>query len=168
MDHKIDKFPRSGLGYDVHAFDEDVSDQNFVTLGGVQISHDKKLKGHSDADVALHALTDAILGAICAGDIGQHFPPSDPQWKGKDSRHFLAHAKTLVEEKDGKILHVDVTLVCQSPKVGPHREAIKSVIADVLDLNIQNVSVKATTTEGLGFAGRAEGIAAYAVATVYA
>ena len=161
MTDKIGKF---GIGYDVHAFDRDAKDVTHIVLGGVKIPHDHKLKGHSDADVVLHAITDAILGAIGAGDIGEHFPPSDPEWKGKDSAHFLKHAADLVVKKDGIIMHIDMTIVCERPKIGPHKAAIKSRISEILGVN--SISVKATTTEGLGFTGRREGIACYAVASV--
>ncbi|MDZ4738018.1 MAG: bifunctional 2-C-methyl-D-erythritol 4-phosphate cytidylyltransferase/2-C-methyl-D-erythritol 2,4-cyclodiphosphate synthase [Rhodospirillaceae bacterium] len=153
---------RTGFGYDVHRF----APGNAITLGGVRIPHDCGLDGHSDADVALHALTDAILGAIGAGDIGAHFPPSDMQWKGADSARFLAHAASLVRVRGGSIVHLDLTIVCERPKIGPHREAMVARIAAIAGLEPGRVSVKATTTEGLGFTGRSEGIAAQAVATV--
>ncbi|MDD3447059.1 MAG: bifunctional 2-C-methyl-D-erythritol 4-phosphate cytidylyltransferase/2-C-methyl-D-erythritol 2,4-cyclodiphosphate synthase [Zavarzinia sp.] len=153
---------RTGFGYDVHR----LGPGDGVWLGGVLIPHDKALIGHSDADVALHALTDALLGAIAAGDIGQHFPPSDPQWRGAPSHIFLAHAAKLVAARGGVIAHVDVTIICEKPKVGPHRAAISARIADILGIAAERVSVKATTTEGLGFAGRGEGIAVQAIATV--
>lgn len=153
---------RTGHGYDVHAFGPGDS----VALCGVRIAHDAGLAGHSDADVGLHALTDAVLGAIGAADIGAHFPPSDPRWRGAASDSFLRHASSLVAALDGVIAHVDVTLVCEAPKIGPHREAMAARIADILGLARSRVSVKATTTEGLGFTGRREGIAAYATATV--
>jgi 2-C-methyl-D-erythritol 4-phosphate cytidylyltransferase/2-C-methyl-D-erythritol 2,4-cyclodiphosphate synthase len=135
-------------------------------LGGIHVPHSRSLAGHSDADVALHALTDAILGAIGAGDIGRHFPPSDPQWKNKDSAAFLAHAAALVRKRDGLLAHCDVTIVCEAPKIGPHREAMRVRIAEILRIDIDRVSVKATTTEKLGFTGRGEGIAAQATATI--
>lgn len=153
---------RTGSGFDVHT----LGPGDGVWLGGVKIPHDQSLIGHSDADVALHAITDALLGAIAAGDIGQHFPPSDPQWKGADSSRFLAHAAGLVRARGGAIAHVDLTIICERPKVGPHRAAISSRIADILQIAPDRVSVKATTTERLGFTGRGEGIAAQAVATV--
>jgi 2-C-methyl-D-erythritol 4-phosphate cytidylyltransferase/2-C-methyl-D-erythritol 2,4-cyclodiphosphate synthase len=152
----------TATGFDVHAFAEG----DHVMLCGVAVPHEKGLAGHSDADVGLHALTDALLGAICSGDIGQHFPPSDPQWKGADSSLFLQHAARLVVEAGGRILHADVTLICEGPKIGPHREAMRARIAGILGLPVSRVSVKATTTERLGFAGRREGIAAMASATV--
>lgn len=152
-----------GNGFDVHRFAPGTG----VWLCGVPVPHDQGLEGHSDADVALHALTDAVLGAVGAGDIGAHFPPSDPQWKGASSDRFLAHARTLVEALGGKVVQVDVTLVCERPKVGPHRPAMRARVAEILGLPMARVSVKATTTEGLGFTGRREGIAAQATATVW-
>ena len=124
------------------------------------------LAGHSDADVGLHAVTDALLGAIGAGDIGSHFPPGDPQWRGADSAGFMQHAVELVTRRGGRIGHLDVTLICEAPKIGPHREAMRARIAAIAGIDIDRVSVKATTTEGLGFTGRGEGIAAQATATV--
>jgi 2-C-methyl-D-erythritol 4-phosphate cytidylyltransferase/2-C-methyl-D-erythritol 2,4-cyclodiphosphate synthase len=153
---------RTGTGYDVHRFAAGDS----VTICGVRIAHDQSLEGHSDADVGLHALTDAILGTIGAGDLGSHFPPGDPQWRGADSARFLGHAAGLVAAKGGRIAHVDVTLICERPKIAPHRAAMIARIAAILGLDEGRVSVKATTTEGLGFTGRREGIAAQAVATV--
>ncbi len=153
----------SGNGYDVHRFKAG----SFVWLCGVQIPHDAGLEGHSDADVALHALTDAILGAIAAGDIGHHFPPTDARWKGAASHLFLAHAVQLVSGLGGRIVNVDVTIICERPKIGPHRAALQARLAEILGLRQDRVSVKATTTEGLGFTGRREGIAAQAVANVW-
>lgn len=153
---------RVGNGFDVHRF----GPGDHVTLCGVRIAHGAGLVGHSDADVALHALTDAVLGAIAAGDIGRHFPPSDPRWKGADSGIFLRHAAGLARALGGEIAAVDVTIVCERPKVGPHRGAMTLAVAEMLDLPFERVSIKATTTEGLGFTGRAEGIAAQATATV--
>jgi 2-C-methyl-D-erythritol 4-phosphate cytidylyltransferase/2-C-methyl-D-erythritol 2,4-cyclodiphosphate synthase len=135
-------------------------------LCGVAVPHTAGLEGHSDADVGLHALTDAILGAIGEGDIGQHFPPSDPKWHGAASDRFLRHARALAETAGGRVVHVDVTLILEHPRVGPHREAMRARIAALLDLPPRRVSVKATTTERLGFLGRGEGIAAQATATV--
>ena len=135
-------------------------------LGGIKIEHDKGLSGHSDADVLLHALTDALLGTIAAGDIGDHFPPSDPQWRGVASSRFVEHAAALITEKGGIIQNVDMTIICEAPKIKPHRDAIRANIATMLNLDQDRVSVKATTTEGLGFAGRQEGIAAQAIATI--
>lgn len=153
---------RTAMGYDVHRLAEGEE----LWLGGVSIPHDRGLAGHSDADVALHALTDALLGTIAAGDIGQHFPPSDPQWRGVSSNRFLRHAAQLIEKAGGRIEHVDLTLICEAPKIGPYREAMRVRIGELLGIDIGRVSVKATTTERLGFAGRGEGIAAQAVATV--
>lgn len=153
---------RTGMGYDVHrlAAGED------LWLGGIQIEHDKGLAGHSDADVLLHALTDALLGTIAAGDIGDHFPPSDPQWRGAASARFVEYAASLVAEKGGTIHNVDMTIICEAPKIKPHRETIRRNIADILSIDVDRISIKATTTEGLGFAGRQEGIAAQAIATI--
>ena len=153
---------RTGFGFDVHAF----AAGEELWLGGILIPHSRGLSGHSDADVALHALTDAILGAIGEGDIGQHFPANDPQWRGAASWQFLEHARSLVDARGGRIDHVDLTIICEAPKIGPHRDEIRSRIACLLRLPQQRVSIKATTTERLGFAGRGEGIAAQAVATV--
>jgi 2-C-methyl-D-erythritol 4-phosphate cytidylyltransferase / 2-C-methyl-D-erythritol 2,4-cyclodiphosphate synthase len=153
---------RTGQGFDVHAF----GPGDRVWLCGVEVAHERGLVGHSDADVGLHALTDAILGALGAGDIGEHFPPSDPTWRGAPSHRFLRHAADLVANAGGSIAHVDVTLICERPKVGPHRAAMVARIAEILGLAPGRVSVKATTTEKLGFTGRGEGIAAQAVATV--
>nr|WP_047166275.1 bifunctional 2-C-methyl-D-erythritol 4-phosphate cytidylyltransferase/2-C-methyl-D-erythritol 2,4-cyclodiphosphate synthase [Sphingomonas sp. Y57] len=153
---------RSAMGFDVHGF----TAGDGVQLGGVRIAHDRALAGHSDADVALHALTDALLGTIAAGDIGSHFPPSDQRWKGVDSAMFLTHARDLVAAAGGIVDFVDLTIICEAPKIGPHREAIRHRIAELLGLAAGQVSVKATTTERLGFTGRREGIAAQAVATV--
>ena len=153
---------RTATGFDVHRLEEGEE----LWLGGVLIPHDRGLSGHSDADVALHALTDALLGTIAAGDIGTHFPPSDPQWKGADSARFLQHAASLIAARGGRIGFVDLTIICEAPKIGPHRAAMVARIADLLHLPPDRVSVKATTTERLGFTGRGEGIAAQAVATV--
>ena len=152
-----------GAAFEMHRF---ANAGDHVILCGVAVPHERGLEGHSDADVGLHALTDALLGCIAAGDIGQHFPPSDPQWKGASSDRFLAHAAELVAAKGGRIVHVDVTLICERPKVGPYREAMTARIAEILGLAADRVSVKATTTEQLGFTGRREGIAAQAMATV--
>lgn len=153
---------RIGQGFDAHRWGPGES----VWLCGVEIPHDQTLIGHSDADAGLHALTDALLGAIGAGDIGDHFPPTDPQWKGASSDRFLAHAAGMVRARGGRILNVDVTLICERPKVKPHREAMRARVAEILDLPLDAVSVKATTTEGMGFPGRGEGLAAQAVAGV--
>jgi 2-C-methyl-D-erythritol 4-phosphate cytidylyltransferase/2-C-methyl-D-erythritol 2,4-cyclodiphosphate synthase len=153
---------RTGTGFDVHRLAEGEE----LWLGGILIPHAKGLAGHSDADVALHALTDAILGAIAEGDIGTHFPPSDPQWRGAPSSRFLEHAAALVEQRGGRIEHVDVTIICEAPKIGPYRDAMRTRIAGLLRLAPGRISVKATTTERLGFTGRGEGIAAQAAATI--
>ena len=153
---------RTGQGFDVHRF----GPGDHVWLCGLKVEHTNGLVGHSDADVGLHALTDALLGAACLGDIGQHFPPSDERWRGAASHLFLTHAFHLIAERGGRIEHVDVTLICERPKVAPHREAMIARIAELLALDRTRVSVKATTTEGLGFTGRSEGIAAQAIATV--
>lgn len=150
---------RIGQGFDVHAFGEG----DHVMLGGVRVPHDRGILAHSDGDVALHALCDALLGALALGDIGRHFPPSDPQWKGADSRAFVRHCAGLLRERGWQAGNVDVTVICERPKVGPHATAMREVIAQDLGLEIDAVSVKATTTETLGFAGRGEGIAAQAV-----
>ena len=154
---------RVGQGFDVHRF----APGDSVQLCGVRIPHDRSLEGHSDADVGLHAATDAILGALAAGDIGQHFPPNDPRWRGSDSALFLRHAANLVSQAGGRVVHVDVTLICEAPRIDPHREAMVRRLGDILGLEPSRCSVKATTTERLGFTGRGEGIAAQAVATVW-
>ena len=153
---------RTGQGFDVHAFTE--GDQ--IWLGGVSIPHTKGLLGHSDADVLMHAITDAIYGALADGDIGSHFPPSDPQWKGAPSDIFLRHAAQRVRERGGMIAHVDGTVICEAPKVGPHRDAIRAKLAQIMGVDVSRVAVKATTSEQLGFTGRREGVAAMALATV--
>jgi 2-C-methyl-D-erythritol 4-phosphate cytidylyltransferase/2-C-methyl-D-erythritol 2,4-cyclodiphosphate synthase len=155
-------FTRTGMGYDVHR----LASGEELWLGGIRIEHDKGLVGHSDADVALHAITDALLGAMALGDIGEHFPPSDPQWRGADSARFLAHAASLVRAKGGEIANIDLTIICEAPKIGPHKAAIQQRIATILGVRGDQVGVKATTTERLGFTGRGEGIAAQAVANV--
>lgn len=158
---------RTGLGFDVHSFAANAAPGGgAIMLCGVPVPNAYTLVGHSDADVGLHAITDALLGTIGSGDIGSHFPPSDPQWRGADSAIFLKHAADLVTGQGGMIAHVDVTLVCERPKVGPHREAMRARLAEMLGIALSRVSVKATTTEKLGFLGRGEGIAAQAVATV--
>ena len=153
---------RVGTGYDVHR----LMPGEELWLCGVKIDHDRGLSGHSDADVAIHALVDALLGAIGAGDIGSHFPPSDPQWKGASSDRFLTHAVGLTADAGYRIGNVDLTLICEAPKIGPHREAMRARLAELLSTDLSAVSVKATTTEKLGFTGRSEGIAAQAVATL--
>jgi 2-C-methyl-D-erythritol 4-phosphate cytidylyltransferase/2-C-methyl-D-erythritol 2,4-cyclodiphosphate synthase len=156
---------RTGTGFDVHAFVSKTADRPLM-LCGVDVPHDKALGGHSDADVGLHALTDALLGAIGAGDIGDHFPPSDPQWKDKDSAHFLAHAVQMLVSAGGSIHNLDVTLICEEPKLSAHKQAMKARVAGICNVSEEQVNIKATTTEQLGFTGRKEGIAAQAVATV--
>lgn len=160
----LPRFPdiRTGNGYDVHAFEPG----DHVTLCGIAIPYQRKLSGHSDADVGLHALTDALLATCGAGDIGTHFPPSDPQWKGAASRIFVEHAARLVRERGGRIANADVTLICEAPRVGPHREAMTAALAAMLDIAPERISIKATTNEKLGFVGRGEGIAAIATASV--
>jgi 2-C-methyl-D-erythritol 4-phosphate cytidylyltransferase / 2-C-methyl-D-erythritol 2,4-cyclodiphosphate synthase len=153
---------RTAQGYDVHRFAADEE----LWLGGVLVPHDKGLSGHSDADVALHAITDALLGTIGAGDIGMHFPPSDPQWRGQRSARFLEHAAGLLAARGGVIDFIDLTIICEAPRIGPHRAAIRASVAAILKLPESCVSVKATTTERLGFTGRGEGMAAQAIATV--
>lgn len=154
---------RTASGFDVHRFS---TERGSVRLCGIDVPHEVKLEGHSDADVGLHALTDALLGTIAAGDIGSHFPPSDPQWKGADSAIFLQEAVRLVKEKGGSIVNLDLTIICERPKITPHREAMQKRVAEICDIEQDRVSIKATTTERLGFTGRSEGIAAQALATV--
>lgn len=153
---------RTGSGFDVHAF----GPGGHVMLGGVKIANSQALVGHSDADVLLHAITDALLGTIGEGDIGKHFPPSDQEWRGASSDRFLAHAVSLVAARGGRIAHLDATILCETPKIGPHADAIRKSIAAIANIDISRISIKATTTEGLGFLGRGEGIAALATATV--
>lgn len=155
---------RMGNGFDVHAF----CAGDHVWLCGVKVAHDKALLGHSDADVGMHALTDAIYGALAEGDIGQHFPPSDPQWKGAASRIFLAHAVARARARGFALTSADVTLICESPKIGPHAAAMRQALAEILGISVDRISVKATTSEGLGFTGRKEGIAAMASAVLVA
>lgn len=153
---------RTGSGYDVHRLVPDKP----LWLCGLQIPHSHGLSGHSDADVAIHALVDAILGALAEGDIGQHFPPSDEKWRGAASDRFLDYARERIAARDARLLHADVTIICEAPKIGPHREAMRDRLAEILAVSRDRISVKATTTEGLGFTGRREGIAAQAVATI--
>jgi 2-C-methyl-D-erythritol 4-phosphate cytidylyltransferase/2-C-methyl-D-erythritol 2,4-cyclodiphosphate synthase len=153
---------RTGFGFDVHQF----GDGDHVMLGGVRIAHPRGLSGHSDADVVLHALVDAILGALADGDIGVHFPPTDPQWRGASSDRFLAFAIERLRARGGRIAHLDVTVVCEAPRVGPHRDAIRARIAEIAGVPVERVGVKATTSEKMGFTGRGEGMAAFANATV--
>lgn len=151
-----------GMGYDVHC----LIDGEAIILGGITIAHHKKLEGHSDADVVLHAIVDAIFGALGEGDIGVHFPPSDAKWKGADSAKFVEYAVEKMKDRRASLQHLDITIICEAPKIAPHREVIRDRIAQLLHVDISAISVKATTTEGLGFTGRGEGIAAQAVATV--
>jgi 2-C-methyl-D-erythritol 4-phosphate cytidylyltransferase/2-C-methyl-D-erythritol 2,4-cyclodiphosphate synthase len=154
--------PRTGMGFDVHAF----AGEGPIMLGGMKVPHSRGLAGHSDADVVLHAITDALLGAAGLGDIGEHFPPADSRWKGADSSLFLDHAADLVRSHGATIDHIDCTIIAEAPKVGPYRPAMRARIAEIAGLSVDQVSVKATTTEGLGFTGRGEGIAAQAVASI--
>jgi len=156
------RWPRSGTGFDVHRLAEGEE----LWLCGVKLEHTRGLVGHSDADVALHAVTDAVLGAVAAGDIGEHFPPSDPRWRGAASHAFLAHAVALARERGYEVGNVDLTIVCEAPRIGPHRPAMRAALSAILGTGIDAVSVKATTTERLGFTGRGEGIAAQAIATL--
>jgi 2-C-methyl-D-erythritol 4-phosphate cytidylyltransferase/2-C-methyl-D-erythritol 2,4-cyclodiphosphate synthase len=153
---------RTGTGFDVHRFCKG----NEVILCGVKLPYSHALKGHSDADVALHALSDALFGAVAAGDIGSYFPPADAHWKGVSSDLFLAKARDIVRGKGAQIVNVDITIICEEPKIGPHRQAMRSSVATILEITEDRVSIKATTTEQLGFAGRKEGIAVNAIATV--
>jgi 2-C-methyl-D-erythritol 4-phosphate cytidylyltransferase/2-C-methyl-D-erythritol 2,4-cyclodiphosphate synthase len=151
-----------GFGFDVHQF----ADGDHVVLGGVRIPHHRGLAGHSDADVVLHAIVDAILGALAEGDIGVHFPPSDPQWRGASSDRFLSFAVERVRARGGRIAHLDITIVCEAPRIGPHRDAVRARIAEISGIPITRIGVKATTSEKMGFTGRGEGMAAFATATV--
>jgi 2-C-methyl-D-erythritol 4-phosphate cytidylyltransferase/2-C-methyl-D-erythritol 2,4-cyclodiphosphate synthase len=153
---------RTGFGTDVHQF----TDGDHIWLGGVKIPHSRGVTGHSDADVVLHSLVDAILGALAEGDIGVHFPPSDPQWRGASSDRFLAFAVERVRARGGLIAHLDITVVCEAPRVGPHRDAMRARIAEITGLSQERVAIKATTSEKMGFTGRGEGIVAFATATV--
>lgn len=153
---------RTGMGFDVHRLEAG----NDLWLCGVKVEHDRGLSGHSDADVALHAVVDALLGAAGEGDIGSHFPPSDPQWRGAPSRLFVEHARNLIQTRGGIIDHIDLTIICETPKIGPYRDAMRERLAELLRVEIGRTSVKATTTEGLGLTGRSEGIAAQAMATI--
>jgi 2-C-methyl-D-erythritol 4-phosphate cytidylyltransferase/2-C-methyl-D-erythritol 2,4-cyclodiphosphate synthase len=153
---------RVGSGFDVHPF----GPGDHVMLGGLRIAHERGLAGHSDADVALHALVDAILGALADGDIGNHFPPNDPRWRGAASDQFLKFAVERLRQRGGRIAHLDLTIICEAPRIGPHRDAMRRKIAEIAEIAIERVAVKATTSEKLGFTGRGEGIAAMATATV--
>ncbi len=159
---KMTYITKLGTGFDVHAF----GDGDHVWLGGIKVPHDRGVIAHSDGDVILHALTDAVLGALADGDIGTHFPPSDPQWRGASSDRFLAHAVSLVRGRGGLVDHLDATLLCEKPRLGPYRESMRQRIAEIAGLRLHQVSLKATTTEKLGFTGRSEGIAAQAAATI--
>lgn len=150
---------RIGHGFDVHAF----GDGDHVMLGGVRVPHARGIRAHSDGDVVIHALCDAILGALALGDIGRHFPPSDERWRGADSRQFLGHCRALATERGWVVGNADITVICERPKVGPHVDAIRTALASELGVDLDTISVKATTTETLGFTGREEGIAAQAV-----
>ena len=161
---------RTGQGFDVHRLVEHPEGtpaaRRIIHIGGLSIPHSHRAEGHSDADVALHALVDGILGALGEGDIGTHFPPSEPEWRGADSARFVLHALHLLRLRGGRLLHADITLICEAPKIGPHREAMRARIAELLDAPLHRISVKATTTEKLGFTGRGEGIAAQAIVTI--
>jgi 2-C-methyl-D-erythritol 4-phosphate cytidylyltransferase/2-C-methyl-D-erythritol 2,4-cyclodiphosphate synthase len=154
--------PHVGTGFDVHA----LAGNRPMVLCGVTVPHDRGLSGHSDADVGIHALCDAIYGALAEGDIGRHFPPSEASWKNADSAHFLAHAAGRIAARGGRLVNADITLICERPKIAPHAQAMRERLADILGIPVECVSVKATTTEKLGFTGRGEGIAAQAVAMV--
>jgi 2-C-methyl-D-erythritol 4-phosphate cytidylyltransferase/2-C-methyl-D-erythritol 2,4-cyclodiphosphate synthase len=154
--------PRTGMGFDVHVF----AGEGPIMLGGIEVPHNRGLAGHSDADVVLHAITDALLGAAGLGDIGEHFAPSEPRWKGAASSLFLAHAAELLRARGAIVDHVDCTIIAEEPRVGPYRSAMRQQIAEIIGVKMDQVSVKATTTEGLGFTGRREGIAAQAVASI--
>jgi 2-C-methyl-D-erythritol 2,4-cyclodiphosphate synthase len=158
------KFPRTGIGYDVHRF----APNRPLVLGGVSIPHDQGLEGHSDADVLLHAIADAILGAAALGDIGQHFPPGDEKWRGVDSRKLLRQSVDLVRSAGWQLVNLDATVIAEAPRIGPHSAAMRLEIRNATDLPIDAISVKATTNEGMGFVGRSEGIAAMAIATIVA
>lgn len=155
---------RIGQGYDVHAYGEG----DHVVLGGVRVPHERGVVAHSDGDVVIHALCDAMLGALALGDIGQHFPPSDPQWKDADSRAFLRHCNKLAGERGWQVGNADVTVICERPKVGPHAQAMRELLAGDLGVAIDAISIKATTSERMGFTGRGEGIAAMAVCLLVA
>ncbi len=157
---------KTGLGFDVHAFDKEDTTTKTLRLCGIDIPAPHPLQGHSDADVALHALTDALLGTLAAGDIGEHFPPSDPQWKNADSTQFVEHALALLRAQNARLEHIDLTLICEQPKITPHKPTMREALSTLLGLPLASISLKATTTEGLGFTGRGEGIAAQALATV--
>lgn len=165
MTNISESFPpiRIGHGFDVHAF----KTGDHIMIGGIRVAHSCGVAAHSDGDVVLHALCDAMLGALALGDIGQHFPPSDDRWKDADSRKFVQHCKQLLLERGWKVGNADITILCEKPKIGPHAKAMQQCIADDLDVSVDVISIKATTTEKLGFTGREEGIAAHAVCLLY-
>jgi len=154
------------MGFDAHRFSLENSSDNHIILGGIKIPFEKKLEAHSDGDVLIHALVDALLGAIGAGDIGMHFPPSDMKWKNADSTFFLKRSNHLLKEKNGHINNIDVTVICEKPRLGAYREQIRANLANILEISEDRVNIKATTTEKMGFTGRGEGIAAQAIATI--
>ncbi len=158
---------RVGLGFDVHKFNAKQEDSRTIMLGGVAVPCKYSIEAHSDGDVVLHAVTDAILGSLALGDIGEHFPPSDQQWKDADSTIFLKHSNALIKEKNALISNIDIVIMCEHPKITPYKIAMRKKIAEVLEISIEQVSVKATTTEKLGFTGREEGIAAQAICSVF-
>jgi 2-C-methyl-D-erythritol 4-phosphate cytidylyltransferase/2-C-methyl-D-erythritol 2,4-cyclodiphosphate synthase len=155
-----------GSGFDAHRFDSEASDQNFIMLGGIKIPHQYRLLAHSDGDVLLHALTDALLGAIGAGDIGLHFPPTDSKWRNEDSAKFIIFANELIKKEKGVISNVDLTVICESPRLSPFRDQMQERVAEILGLNTKDVTIKGTTTEKMGFTGRKEGVACQAVVCV--
>lgn len=157
---------RTGIGFDAHKFKNDISEDNFVILGGIKIPYKHKIEAHSDGDVLIHALVDAILGSIACGDIGMHFPPSDPKWKNANSKDFLTHANNLLLEKNGRINNIDITVICEKPHLSEYKEQIQHNLAQILSIEKNRVSIKATTTEKMGFTGRGEGIAVQAIATI--
>lgn len=155
-----------GCGFDAHKFADTRDEANFLMLGGVKVPHPYKLTAHSDGDLVLHALVDAMLGTVAGGDIGLHFPPSDPQWKGCDSSHFLKFANKMIKEKSGTINNVDITIICEAPRLSTYRSIIQQRIAELLEISAEDVNIKGTTTEKMGFTGRKEGIACQAVICV--
>lgn len=157
---------RTGIGFDAHKFKDNESSNNHIVLGGIKIEHIKSLDAHSDGDVLIHALVDAILGAIGEGDIGLHFPPSDQKWKNANSQIFLEHANNLLKEKGGSINNIDLTVICEAPRMGTYREEIRNNLASILNISSTKINVKATTTEKMGFTGRKEGIAVQAITTI--
>lgn len=157
---------RSGIGFDAHKFAPEINEQNFVVLGGINIPFKQKIEAHSDGDVLIHALVDAILGAIAQGDIGMHFPPSDPKWKGMSSEHFLKIADEMMKAKNGQINNIDITVICEYPRIGKYREEIINNLARILNISKEQINIKGTTTEKMGFTGRGEGIAVQAIVTI--